>query len=87
MSLLTSKIFTESAPTVWQAAGLFALAVLALQSARVIYFAFCSPLSQVPGPLICKLTGAVDTYQAIVGGRRAEWMHSLHQVYGKQTFV
>lgn len=50
---------------------------------RLFYVAFFSPLSKVPGPLLCALTSVVDSYQSTVGGRRAEWIHSLHEKYGE----
>lgn len=47
-----------------------------------LYVAFLGPLSSVPGPLLCKLTGAVDAYQTLSSGRRSAWIHSLHKEYG-----
>jgi len=85
MSGLGNRSFAVDFPNVRVLAGILALTLVAFQLARVIYSAFFSPLSRVPGPLICKITGGVDAYQAIIGGRRAEWMHGLHSVYGQYT--
>lgn len=64
--------------------ALSALGLLVLYKlASVFYTAFLSPLAKVPGPRLCALTSFVDSYQSMVGGRRAEWIHSLHQTYGK----
>ncbi|KAK9896419.1 cytochrome P450 [Cystobasidium minutum MCA 4210] len=63
--------------------ALSALGLLVLYKlASVFYTAFLSPLAKVPGPRLCALTSFVDSYQSMVGGRRAEWIHSLHQTYG-----
>lgn len=48
-----------------------------------LYCSFLGPLSSVPGPLACRLTGLIDLRESIVGGRRAEWIHSLHEKYGE----
>lgn len=49
---------------------------------RTLYIAFLSPLAKVPGPRLCTITSIVDSYQATIGARRAEWIHSLHEQYG-----
>ena len=56
--------------------------LVAYKLAHVLYTAFLSPLSKIPGPKLCALTSVVDHYQSMVGGRRAEWIHSLHREYG-----
>ncbi|KAH8920630.1 cytochrome P450 [Atractiella rhizophila] len=49
---------------------------------RSLYIAFLGPLSKVPGPFLCKITGAVDAYQTLASGRRSPWIYDLHQKYG-----
>lgn len=83
MSVFAPTLVMEAVPSFWVLAGTAALCLVGFQLARAIRLAFFSPLSRVPGPLICKLSGAVDIYMGILGGRRAEWMHGLHQIYGR----
>lgn len=56
---------------------------LAYAVVRAIHLAFFGDLAKIPGPLICKFTGLVDTYQTLVGARRSTWIHSLHLKYGE----
>ncbi len=83
MSRLVPFINMEALRSPWLLAGAIVLPLLGYQLARILYHAFLSPLRRVPGPLHCSLTGSMDTYQSIVGGKRSAWIHSLHQKYGK----
>ena len=70
-------------PSYRTAAGALTVAFLAYHVIHIVYLAYFSPVSRVPGPILCRFTGAVDMYQGVIGGRRAAWMHGLHQKYGK----
>lgn len=73
--------------TAWQQPSTLAVGALGLvvlyKVVRTLYTAFLSPLAKIPGPTACALTSFVDSYQSTVGGRRSEWIHSLHQTYGR----
>jgi hypothetical protein len=80
---VTRQLLPFMAPSISHMAfGTLALALL-LKLGQIIYRAFLSPLAKVPGPFWCSVTSLVDKYQATVGGRRAEWIHSLHARYGE----
>ncbi|KAM0791528.1 hypothetical protein ACM66B_005977 [Microbotryomycetes sp. NB124-2] len=49
---------------------------------RIIYNAFISPLSTVPGPFICKFSGGPEFFNTLIRPRRSVWIYQLHQRYG-----
>lgn len=60
--------------------GILALFAVALITVHV-YRAVRRPTSQLPGPWITQLTDAVTLYYWLTG-RKAKYVHSLHQKYG-----
>ncbi|KAB8542089.1 hypothetical protein FH972_025552 [Carpinus fangiana] len=48
---------------------------------RVLYTAYCTPLSRVPGPWYAPFTN-IPLKIAVLGGRRAFHVHNLHSRYG-----
>jgi hypothetical protein len=51
-----------------------------------IYNLFLSPLSSIPGPLLCRISPFPQLYHGLSGDRHL-WLHSLHQTYGSHVRV
>ncbi|KAK5651667.1 hypothetical protein OQA88_11842 [Cercophora sp. LCS_1] len=60
--------------------AIFAVALIVVHGYRTLR----RPTSQLPGPWITKWTDAVTLYYWLTG-RKAKYVHSLHQKYGKDT--
>ncbi|KAF3760962.1 cytochrome P450 [Cryphonectria parasitica EP155] len=58
-----------------------ALGILGLAVLAYVYSAFSTPLAKVPGPWYSLFTGQVLKYYG-VAGKRAKYVHDLHEKYG-----
>lgn len=58
-----------------------ALGALALVALAYVYSALSGPLSKIPGPWYSSFTDSVLRYHWLTG-RRAKYVHSLHEKYG-----
>ncbi|KUJ07888.1 benzoate 4-monooxygenase cytochrome P450 [Mollisia scopiformis] len=60
--------------------------VLTITISQIIYNAFFHPLSKVPGPFLCRISGIPSWYYATRGDRHI-WLWQLFQIYGPKIRV